>query len=276
MPFNNKNTALVKLNGTIVEHDGTERKSNFFKFLELNPDDYSDINYTPEEAVSIRSHLQHLSTGSAAVVPLICGGSAVCPFTFNCPFCRADTERKKKDPKAKSTIAVGRSCILEVELLNEWTRFYINEYEVDEESFTEFSMVRELAEIELMLYRLNNNLAKPENAELVQDTTVGIDKKGNVLTRKEINAFFEAKERLLARKSKLVKLMVGDRQEKYKREAALKVRVVEDPSSSAAQLRGKLNKLLDQAKGLDMKIKESEGNIIDTEEILSPEDLIGS
>jgi hypothetical protein len=274
-------TQMIKLDGTIIKSDGSEYKSDFFKFLDLNPDDYSDISYTPEEAQSIRSHLMHLVTGAAAAIPLFCGGIAKCPFKNSCPFVQMDKERREKDPNAPSPIPVGRRCLIESNLLNEWTRCFIYEYELDEKNFTEFSMVRELAEIELMLYRINNNLAKPEHAELVQETVVGVDKQGNVLTRSEMNAFLEAKERLQNRKSKLIKLMVGDREGKYKREAALRLRGTEDPSTNAAQLRTQLDRLLREAKQLSIKQKEADGNIIDAEVVeedqpITPEDLIGS
>lgn len=143
-------------------------------------------------------------------------------------------------------------------------------------------MCREMAEIELLLWRINNGLAKPENAELVQDVIVGVDKQGEPLTRMETSALFEAKERLQARKTRMIKLMVGDRQEKYKREAALKVRDTEDPSTQTAQLRGRLQKLLTQAKEVDLKLKEAEGSIIEVKPTgqvpedspQTPEDLI--
>lgn len=206
--------------------------------------------------------------------------------THNCPFVRIDKERRAVDPKAKLVTPVGRACLVETQLLNEWTRLYIKEYEIDEQNFTEFMLVRELSEIELMLWRLNNNISKPENAELVQEVVVGVDKQGNPLTRQEVNAFIEAKERLQNRKSRLVKLMVGDRQEKYKREAALKMKSDDDPSTNAAKLRGQIDRLLTQAKTLDVKLKEAEGNVIDVdsgptdkapvqqEKPLTPEDLI--
>lgn len=282
----NKDVALVKLNGTLIKQDGTEGKHNFFKFLDLYPDDYSDVAYTPAEAEKIRGHLSFLSTGSSAAIPLICAGPGKCPFSFQCPFVRLDKQRRAADPSAKLTTPVGRACLVELQLINEWTRLYMVEYEIDEHCFTEFQMVRELAEIELMLWRLNNNLAKPEHAQLVQENVVGIDKQGNQVTRLEVSSLFEAKERLQTRKSKLVKLMVGDRQEKYKRDAALKTKSEDDPSTSAAQLRGQLGRLMQAAKGLDLQLKEAEGSVIEcnvetkmptTEEapqVLSPEDLI--
>ena len=283
-------TDLIKLDGTILKSDGTSIKSNYFKFLELLPDDYSDISYTPEEAVKIRAHMSNLSTGASAALPLICGGKAKCPFAERCPFCRIDIERRKADPSSKLVTPIGRQCLVEINLMNEWTRLYVVEYEIDETCWTEVQMVRELAEIELMLWRLNNNLAKPEYAELVQDSVVGVDREGNPLTKSEINSFIDAKERFNNRKSKLVKLMVGDRQEKYKREAALKLRDEGDPSSTAAQLKGQITRILREADKKVLALKEVEGSLIDvdpenatmeptgderTPGVLSPEDLIG-
>ena len=45
------------------------------------------------------------------------------------------------------------------------------------------------------------------------------------------------------RRSKIIKLMVGDRQEKYKKEAALKVKLDSDPSSMQANMRATLEGL---------------------------------
>ena len=57
------------------------------------------------------------------------------------------------------------------------------------------------------------------------------------------NPFMELKDRLQSRRSKIVKLMVGDRQEKYKMEAALKVKIDQDPSSKMSAMRAKLDNL---------------------------------
>lgn len=304
-PLKNKESiALVKLDGTLVRTDGTVEKTNYFKFLELNPEDYQDISFTPDEAQKIKHQMEHMSTGSTAAIPIYCGGAACCPFTQSCPYIKVDQQRQREyqamkkavtenggefegihllDLEApKPTTPVGRRCPVESNLMNEWTRLYIEEYEVNPRNFTEFQMVRELAEVELLLWRLNNNLAKSENAQLTQEQVVGIDKHGEAISRIEISSIFEAKERLANRKSKLIKLMVGDRQEKYKKEAATKSMTEADPSVSAAKLRGKIDKLLSQAVALDQKIKDSSDTIIDVTPVdrrlendtLSPEDLI--
>jgi hypothetical protein len=76
----------------------------------------------------------------------------------------------------------------------------------------------------------------------------------------------DAKEKLSARRSKIIKLMVGDRQEKYKKEAALKVREEADPSSRMAKMRSQLESLQRQ-----LTVTESSLN---NPAVLSPEDII--
>ena len=256
----------IKLDGTLIKSDGTTSQSKYFNFLDKLPDDYSNLSYTPEEAERIQHHLQFLSTGSAAAVPLVCGGAVKCPWAEKCPLVTIDRERRKVNPTAPLLTPFTKSCLIEINLLNEWTRLYIKEYDIVSDSFTELLMARELAEIELMLWRLNNNISKPENASLVQQSVVGMDKEGNVLTRQEISAFLEAKERLANRKARLIKLMVGDRQEKYKRDAALHKTDEKDASISAAKLRQKLNQLIDKANKTQQALRESEGGIIEVSE----------
>jgi len=234
------------------------------------------VTYTAEEARQIKRHLQNLSTGSSSAIPLICGGAARCPFAERCPFLRVDRERRAEDPdNFRSCVPIGKQCPEELNLLNEWTRLYTIEYQIEENSFTEFQMVRELAEIELMLWRLNNNLAKPERAALIQTVDVGVDREGNVLHREEASAFFEAKERLQNRKSRLVKLLVGDRQEKYKREASLKQRDMGDPSTQSAKLKQSIESQLLDLQKRARKLQEAVGSkdIVEAK-IVSPEDII--
>ena len=162
---------------------------------------------------------------------------------------------------------------MEIALLNEWTTFYLEEYEVNEKSFTEFQMVRELAENDLMMWRINNNMSKPSHAQFTTEQVVGINKQGVEVTRTEVDPLYEVKERLQNRKSRLVKLLVGDRQEKYKREAALKQKTESDPSISASRLRLEIEKLQRKALSLTENSDISVTEVSDA--VLSPEDLIG-
>lgn len=222
---------IVTLGGTAITGAGKLTRSNFFRFIGHNLDQYEDVKLSKDEAVRIHHHIQKLSTGSAAMIPMYCGGPK-CPFAERCPL--------QKIGKAP----LGRQCLIEVQLMKEWIIRYFEEYDIDPNNFTEISYINELAEIEVMLMRLNMNLAKRENSELVIDQVVGIANDGQTpLLQKNVSPFMELKDRLQSRKSKIVKLMVGDRQEKYKKEAALKVKIDSDPSSKMAAMRSKLDEL---------------------------------
>lgn len=221
---------LVSLSGRAVTLSGAPSKSQYFDFLATDLDDYTDLVFTEAEARSISNHIRKLSTGASAMIPMYCGGDR-CPVKNRCPLWQIG-----KAP-------VGRQCLLEVELLKNWIVQYMNEYDVDPSSFTEVGYVSELAELMVLEMRLNIHLANAENASLITDQTVGVDREGDPIIQKQISPFMEQKERIQNRRSKIIKLMVGDRQEQYKKEAALKIKLDKDPSSKYAEMRTKLENL---------------------------------
>ena len=157
--------------------------------------------------------------------------------------------------------------------MKEFTIRYFEEYDIDPNNFTEVGYINELAEIEILLMRLNMNLAKPENSELVIDQVVGVARDGQTpLLMKQISPFMELKDKLQNRRSRIIKLMVGDRQEQYKKEAALKVKLDKDPSSKQAEMRARLEAL---SRELDNFSKQEGGNKSSPSR-LSPEDIIDS
>ena len=284
--------SLVKLSGSMIKR-GDEKvslRSQYFEFLDIDLDRYKEVEYTKDEARYIKSRMQHLSTGAAAALPLACKGPQ-CPFAAKCPFCAVDQQRNQEyqssvheglgqfTEKPKMETPVGLSCLVEVNLMNEWTRVYI--YEFDAVNFVDIGMCRELSEVEVMLWRINNGLSKEGSATLEEEVTMGADKQGNPLTRLETHHFVDAKEKLQNRKAKLIKQLVGDREGKYKKEAALKTREEKDPSSNAAKLRNQLSMIIKQAEAKALELSEAEGNIIDVpfeqdnqNEAITPESLI--
>lgn len=261
-PIDREPKQMITLGGTALTQSGKLTKSNFFRFIGHNLDEYDNVALTKDEAVKIHHHLQKLTTGSAAMVPMYCGGD-VCPFKDRCPL-----YQMKKHP-------LGKQCLIEVQLMKEWIIRYFEEYDIDPNNFTEIGYINELAEIEIMLMRLNMNLAKPSNSELVVDQVVGIANDGQTpLLMKQISPFMELKDKLQSRRSRIIKLMVGDRQEQYKKEAALKVKLDKDPSSKQAEMRAKLEAL---SRELDNFNQEGRGKDSSTSRSgLSPEDIIDS
>jgi len=156
----------------------------------------------------------------------------------------------------------------------------MEEYNVDPENFTEVSYCSQLAEIEVYLWRINNNLAKPENAALIVDQPVGVDSEGNPIMQQQLSPLMDLKEKLQNRMSRIVKLMVGDRQEKYKKEAALKKTDDKDPSSKQAEMRRRIEELkrrFDQVEGgEEKKLLPAPGGEDEKPSILTPDALINA
>lgn len=256
---------LVSFGGLARTESGKLTKSNFFRFLNHDLDDYTDIEFTPQEARRVHTHLLKLSTGSSAMTPMYCGGD-LCPFRDRCPLWKMG-----KAP-------VGKQCLIEVELMKQWITDYVNEFDVDPNNATEVAYVNELAELQVLEMRINMNLARPENSELITENTIGVDREGDPITQKGLSPFLEAKERIANRRSKIIKLMVGDRQEKYKKEAALKVKLDDDPSSKMAAMRTKLEGLSRQLNTMESEIRseDQEGEPTSSSGALSPEELMDS
>ncbi len=216
---------------TIPDEDmNLSNRERYYQYIKSNFDDYNQVVFTAEEKRRIDSHLRKLSTGASAMIPLYCAGPA-CPFALRCVF-----QQMNKAP-------IGKPCLVETQLLQHWVISYMEEYQVDPDSFTEVGYCNELSEIEVMLYRLNMLMSRPENADGTIDQTVGIGNDGTPIIQKVISPWVEQKDKLLNRRTRIIKLMVGDRQEKYKKEAALKVRETKDPSTRMADVRRQIESL---------------------------------
>lgn len=221
----------LTLSGIGITEDGRMKKTKYLNIISNTMDDYSDIILTQEEARKVLTVAITMKHGASAAMPIICTGPA-CIWASRCIW-----QQMNKAP-------IGKSCLLELSLMKQWQLNYLEEYEVDPDNFTEMTLVNELVEVELHLHRCNLFLSmNPEHAIGVVDQTVGIDKKGNVIFQKQISQHIELREKLFTRKHRLVKYLVGDRQEKYKKEAALKTRESRDPSSSMAQLKEQMESL---------------------------------
>jgi hypothetical protein len=251
------NTALTK-----IEEGPSLDRQKYYEYMRGRLDEYTGMVFSPEDKNKIDRHLRNLSTGASAMIPLFCAGD-MCPFSNRCPY-----------------VAIGKAplnkpCLVEIQLLQHWTIAFMEEYQVDPNSFTEVSYCNELAEIEVMLYRMNMMLSRPENATGTIDQVVGVSNSGESIVQKQISPFIEQKDKLLNRRTKIVKLMVGDRQEKYKKEAALKVREQKDPSQKMADVRRQIEGLQRNLKLIDESIKPTE-EIKKLQSVLTPDDLLSS
>jgi hypothetical protein len=247
-----KKKEFFSLCGIAITAEGQLIKSEMFKFLQLDPEEYGDIVLTAEDARRVHGRLIGVKWGGAAAkVPLYCGGEEICPFKDDCPFVEI------------GKVPVARKCPIEVELIAYWTAKYMDEFDVEPDNQSEVSMITELAELDIYDYRCSMILSQPGNAELTQQIVVGVDAEGRPISNEDIHKAFELKERVKKRKDKILEALVGTRKEKYKRDAALKKRSEDDPSTQAAELKRKLDEARDKAAAAAKPVSEEINDVED-------------
>jgi hypothetical protein len=227
----------------IVYEDGKTDKTKMFDFLEIPLDDYTDLTFTETQLKRIRMHFQNMQTGIQAMAPIFCGG-AKCPFIKRCPLFDRTKEVSMQNYKE---FPLMRQCPFERGHLNWQRRRYVEEFDVDVCSPSEMGMVNKLAELDLYDYRVTLLLAHGDKGGDGQDLTktqvTGKDLMGKDIKRLEIHPAWELKQKIHRQKMEILESLVGTRKEKYKREAALKQREGNDPSTVQSDLRKKLENL---------------------------------
>ncbi len=111
--------ALLRLDGTQIDHQGNISQTDYFKFLEL-PDEHNaklDKIMTPAQALKFRNHIVRMKVGTSAIIPMLCGGNRC--HVKQCPF-----HEEKNWPIAEAChppgiqIMTSNEGLVEIELLD--------------------------------------------------------------------------------------------------------------------------------------------------------------
>lgn len=192
---------VVKLSGIQVNENGQLSKTRYFDMLAIDEDQYKDIQFTPDQAKKVSMAMKAMSTGLTASIPLICTGPD-CPFKATCPYMLANQP------------PIGRSCLVEKQLINYWTQQYVEEFQVNFNSPTELRMVAELAEFDIYELRITKYLAE-KHPTLLQDV-ISVDKQGNEIANLEISKAFDLKEKIKRNRMKVLEALMATRKDKVK------------------------------------------------------------
>lgn len=135
-------------------------------------------------------------SGLYAKIPITCKTDS-CPYASTCnllPYGLAP---------------LGEKCPWETAMIETRYAEYFNDYELDEASFTDKTIVAELVNIDVMLERTKALLS----AEQVPITEVvaGMTESGEEFTRPEISKAYELYEKNLNRKERILDMMLGTR-----------------------------------------------------------------
>jgi len=166
---------------------------------------------TDKEHAIIKKHFAHLKTGMFSMVPIKCGGEDVCPFSERCPYVAM-----KKAP-------IGDPCPIEKDIAINSTKGYLQEYNIDPiENYSQYKMILMLSRLDVYEMRTVMQLGKTEGATLLQENAIGIGTDGTIAYQTVVNKSFEVLDIIDNKRLRILKLLVGTPQEKYKKDAALK------------------------------------------------------
>lgn len=259
--------AIVKLDGTVQNSDGTLTKTNLFEYLEIELDDYSDIEMTAPEAQRFMNHVRRMKTGVSAFLPKLCPGPNKCQLGDRCPF--------------EGRYPLARGCPLEVSLIKERTRSYVESHNIDVGSPYEMSLVDRLVELDVFEYRANLALSNDheDGPRLIRSEFIET-KRGDLLESQIVHPLLEVKEKLHRKRMDILRALVASPQEKYKEAAATKKKDSGGFSSQLANLRsmiikmtaadgiGDINEIIEDAK----RVENESVTEADWEEITTSDD----
>lgn len=215
-----KKSPEVDPSGIIVIDDmGVD---NLVKFCD---EDYAkNLKLTPDEVKKLAKYLKIYSYGDFQSVPQICSGVA-CILADQCPLAKM-----KRPP-------LGDLCPFERLYMERWKLEYIDSLKADWNDKIERALVMELVEVDILNARANAFLAKEG---FIMENIVGINEQtGEPMMRKEEHIALRLKEKVQARRDRILKSMVATREAKAKLLTSMK----EDVSVYTARLRQKAKEL---------------------------------
>lgn len=185
----------------------------------------SGLVLTEEEKKVLAAGVKQKTRGLSAAIPLKCSGPR-CPFKDQCPLFKIG-----KAP-------IGLACTVESMLMDLYTKRYLDEFSVATGSFSEVTVMTQLAATHVMEMRAWKVLAEENNATGIIENVVGFNEDGDSITQYQEHPAYNILERAWRWRDRLLTSLVGTRREQYKKESALKQKAGDDSlSKRAAELK---------------------------------------
>lgn len=224
-----KEDAIVRLDGSIIDADGSVTRTKMFDYLAIDLDDYSDIQMTPAEAQRFMNHVKRMKTGVAAFMPKLCPGPAHCRLGRRCPY--------------EARYPLARPCPLETNYIKVQTKGYLESIGVDPMNTYEMTLINELVEFDLIDYRINVALSSDEDGQTLLHTTLVEKEDGKMMELLNPHPLLKVKEDNHKRRLKVLDAFAVTRVQEYKRAAALGQRNKSDASNAIANVTELVKKL---------------------------------
>jgi len=214
-------TALEVIN----KPKGLDRVRNV---LAMRMNQYADIQLTEDEVKKMATSFANIETGSATNLVVICSKEK-CLYKNRCVLYSSN-----KAPE-------GRECLHENKVLIDAMDRYMQSLDVDIDNYAEMVMINQLVEYELIEFRCNTILSY-DHQNMKMEIVVGIDEKGQLITKEDISHALQIKMQIFKNKIKLLEELTATRREKYKKQAALK-ESKDGPTKVISSMKAELEKM---------------------------------
>ena len=173
--------------------DAIAKKEGFIQAMSNNFWGHSVVGVEAKKAAMA---MLSTKTGLFAKVPIVCKQSD-CPYAATCGLLEYDLA------------PLGEKCPVETAMIETRWNYYMEDYNLDEASFTDQTLVAELINIDVMLERCEAISSKEQLP--ITDVVAGMTESGEEYTRPEVSKAYELYERCLNRKDKILDNMLGTR-----------------------------------------------------------------
>ncbi len=153
-------------------------------------------------------------------IPIVCRGEE-CPYAEVCGLYAAGIDITELN---------GQRCPLEIQQVIKMYNGYIQELDVDPNAIVDLTLIKELVDMDVMINRAELKMA--QEGDFIQEVPVGLNNKGDVITKPDISMAAEFKEKMMKRRHEILQLLNSTRKDK----AGSKLTIVQDPSMYAASL----------------------------------------
>jgi hypothetical protein len=177
-----------------------------------------------KEAIALAVGMAKTKHGLYASIPMLCKAEE-CPYSAVCPLMDMGAAPK------------GERCPLEIATILKQFEEYKSEFHTDEDNIVDMGFVKDLIDCDIQIFRAENKMAV--DGDFLEEVVVTVTEGGEAITNPQISKAAEYKERIQAKKHKILQLMHSTRKDK----AGDKLSIVLDPSSYAAQLMEQAQKM---------------------------------
>lgn len=230
-----ENFTVPHIPESIPDYNGLVEAKFYFNGMEPIVENYlpTGITLTPEELISFKNGMRRLGTGLRSSIPVTCYGDK-CPFKSQCPL--------HKIGKAPT----GKSCPIEEILMDQYTKRYLDEFEVSADSMSEVTTMTMLAATHIMEMRGFMVLGKDDENERPDGflmNVIGFNSDEEPIVQTQEHPAYQTIERAWRWRKNLLESLVGTRKERYKQSAAMGESATFSPSTAAADLKAKIDKM---------------------------------